>query len=102
MTKFIEELDLRDNWRKFYNDQIDLRGLCRETAEKLSLLDQHSTNRNLQDIKKGFESLANQQAEATTEAFDIILKDLYEWCDEVIEYSDSILKIKKRCWIKTI
>lgn len=98
MTQWLSELDIREEWYKTRDQQMNLSQLCEALVSKISNLPQYQDDFTLDEIARAFKKLQVDQ-EPNIAEFDNIMNRLYDWADTTIGYH-PFPNQKRKCWIK--
>lgn len=106
MANWQRELDLRDLWDSYNEEEITLQALAKGVADRLKALAPF-TGGSLLEIEASkdlvideFESVASDEAQ-TVDDFDSAMTRLYDWADLLVAPAERGKMTKRVCWVRT-
>lgn len=102
MTDWQRTLDIKDAWTKASEDEISSQELAKVITSKLRSmkpLNDMGIDDQREEIADWFEDFSDDE-EASTDDFDCLMTELYDWAD--IKISGDFFNAKKVCWVKTL
>lgn len=99
MTRWIDEIDLREEWQNAKDAKISIEELALHFATQIKLLKQYDSDSDLRDLGEAFLQIANKP-NARTDEFDALLSNFYDWADQTVGHSESVFNMSKKCWVK--
>jgi len=97
MANWMHRLDLKDLWKKRDVGEITVQQLGKEIAKRIRKLKCFKRYEDvLEDIAVEFGCV-----DESTDEFDLILKELYDWADEPVPTPVGQMQ-RKNCWVATV